>query len=764
MAYTSTSKFLNILPYVLLEYQYTILPTPEEYPVNFGTVTIGFEKIFNGYYGINQILNRLQDVDLTGNTRQRSVVRISDNTFVDLGINYFIQYLDYDHKLTPTSEIQVTFPSNITVYYDTIKLHLLSGYNFPDIDGAIFEISYKENSGKNTTISQVIIDKNNSSILELNPSPIYYGGGIFDKYLTIKIPSLSNMCANFNSLAGNPLQAQTLGSILSTNGGGFIAGSPFTITSFEINTTAKVNGYNNYVTTKINTAVLNPTDEYSFLAANLIENTDRNYWEYYPTWQGEFIDQFIYTENSLGNIYYLINEIVVSEQIGLSLVETSRFQTIQNSGFSLPLVFRPIIMNSRATSFNIDYTISLINKTNNTSIVRRCSKTSYSVDLYGAGLNKIQLRNDPYPLKVYNKVVESTKVTSAYQINVNPINNIITKYIPAFFERENITISEQDITINRIGASNQLAGLNSTSVYGQGNLLIVVDPFDNYYKFKVFNSNPGAENTVLDLGTNSTYYLVFNGDNGNQIKVASLTDSTFQNPTKGELGFRVVEADSKTIQSYNNRDFHITSLSPNGIETSLYYGKWILPSERAIKNSQIVANSLNTGAIGVSGISSTTTGSSGTSATQGTSGTNANGLYYTTNENIRTTQINNSFDTRKDTLLQNIAPTNVAGTTSSGTAGSSNTSGSTQVIDSIALANSISGDEALNKYYQDIADYYTIPGRPGYNTFKGITKMIFLNAVKRIHPDVNDLPSTQYTQYASYLGFENRGTGGGKKI
>ena len=122
MAYTSTSKFLNILPYVLLEYQYTILPTPEEYPVNFGSTTVGFEKIYNGYYGINQILNGLVDVGVTGNSRSRSCVQIGDSTFVDLSANYFVQYLDFDNKLTPTSNLSITFPSNIVVKYDTIKL------------------------------------------------------------------------------------------------------------------------------------------------------------------------------------------------------------------------------------------------------------------------------------------------------------------------------------------------------------------------------------------------------------------------------------------------------------------------------------------------------------------------------------------------------------------------------------------------------------------------------------------------------------------
>jgi len=747
MAYTSTSKYLAILPYVLLEYRYTISPTPEEYPVNFGSTTAGFEKIFNSYYGTHQILNKVVDVDLTGNTRNRSVIQTGDSTFVDLSTNYLVDYLDYDNKLTDTSNIPIFFPVNIEVQYDTIRFHFLSGYNFPDSDGVMFQIKYKDNSGIKNTFAQILIKKSDTDYTILNPTPIYNNGGIYDKYVELKIPALSNMAAEFIAQMGSPSQAYTLAALTSTNGSGYSSGIPFNISSWEITSSTKVNGYNTYVCRMYNTAVFNPFDEYSYLSASLIENTDNNIWEYYPTWQGEFIDQFIYTENSIGNFYYIVNEIIVREQLGFRFLETSRFQTIQNNDFSKVGVFRPIVMNSKATSFMIDYNVRLVNRVTNTSILRTTSVTSYNVDLYGAGLNKIQLRNEPYPLKVYNKVVESSKITSAYTINVNPVNNIITKYVPAFFEAENITIAQQDVTITNIGSTGQTSAMDSTIAYGQGNLKIVVDPFDNYYKFRIFNSNTGAENTVLDLGNNSTYYLVFNGGGGNQIKVKNITDSTFQNPSKGEIAFRVVEADSKTVQSYSSRDFHITSVSPNGIETSLYYGTWILPSERFSKSSS-------------SGVAGTTgTSTSGSAGTAGTSAVN-NSSYTTTNENVRVNSLSNLFDPGKDSIIANISPINLSNTVTSSAVSSSanlNPVSTTIVsIDMVALANSISGDEALGKSYKDITDYYTTPGRPGYNTYKGITKNIFLDAVRKVHPDVNGVASTEYTNYSNYLGVGTR--------
>lgn len=776
MSYTSTSKFISILPYVLMEYRYTTNPSVEEYPVNFGPTTAGFEKIENGYYGNVQILNSIGDQDLTGNTRNLSVVQISDSTFVDLSNNYFTEYVDYDNKLTDTANIAVTFPSNILVQYDTIRYHFLSGYNFPDIDGVIFQIRFRENSGIRSIISQIIVKKSDTDNIILNPNRIYYNGSIYDKYVEVKIPSPANMCLAFDIESGDETQSETLAALISSNGGGFATGAPFNIIPYEITSTSKVNGYYTYIASQVNTATMSPLDEYESLAATIVENTDLNYWEYYPTWNGQFIEDFIYTENSLGNLYYVINEIVVSEQIGLRLVETSRFQTIQTSGFDSPQIFRPIVTNARATSFTIDYTISLVNKVNNTSIIRMSSVTSDAVDFYGAGLNKINLRNDPYPLKVYNKVVESSKITSAYKINVNPINNIVTKYVPAFFEAENISVAEQDLTIKTIGSTNQTNGVSSSTAYGQGKLQIVVNPFDNYYKFRIFNTNPGAENTILDLGNNSSYFLVFNGDSGNQIKVASLKDTAFQNPTKGEIGFRVVEADSKTIQSFTNRDFHITSLSPNGIETSVYYGTWILPSERAVKN---VGSSGTAGTSGTSAVVSIVETPVVAAPVSSVSATNirVNNLNATLNSsvaanvNVLTNDIKTTFDTKKDSILRNINPTNLVNSISTasvsssvsagGTVGNGKPSmGSTATVDITALANSISSDEALGKPYNDIADYYTIPGRPGYNVYKGITKEIFLSAVRRVHPDTSGIQQTIYNSYATHLGL---GPSGGLK-
>ena len=159
-SFTHTSKFLSLTPYVLMEYRYGSEPHPEYYPTTYGTTTVGFERIVNGYFnGAVQISNRDNDKETTGNVRDLSSVQISQNTFVRLDIDRLKQYLDYDNKLTDVANLPVTFDVNLNVYYDTIRYHFLGGFDFGLADGVILQVQFPEKSGKKSTVSQITYEK-----------------------------------------------------------------------------------------------------------------------------------------------------------------------------------------------------------------------------------------------------------------------------------------------------------------------------------------------------------------------------------------------------------------------------------------------------------------------------------------------------------------------------------------------------------------------------------------------------------------------------
>ena len=732
-SFTYTSKFFSLAPYLLMEYRYGSQPTPEYHPTTFGPSVVGFEKIVNGYFnGAVQIINNNDSTSITGNVRDRSGVQISQNVFVRTDIDRLVQYLDYDNKLTPTSNLTVNFPVNLDIYYDTIRYHFLSGFDFGNADGVILQVQFQERNGKKSTMSQIVYEKNDLGATDHNANPIYFNGGIYDNYVEVKIPSYSAITYDYDTQLGTSTISETAGALLSSDGGGFIRNQPFNVCLFEIENTQTHNDFFYYHTSLHTTATVSPFDEYADLAANVVENSTFDYFEYYPTWQGNFIEDFIYTENSLGNIYYLIHDIELKEQIGLRQLTTQKIQVLQDNEFNIPYVYRPIVMNPRSTSFTINYTMRLVNKTNNVSILRIATLTSTEVDKYGPGLKRINLSNSPYPQKVYNKIIEPS-VSKAYTLNVNPLQTVITKYVPAFFERESINISEQDVTIDNLSGSSPSGTNDATVAFGQGNAKIIINPYDNYFKFSIFTNNIGKANTLLDLGNNSQFYLSFEGGNNQNIRVPSLSDSTFQNPNKGVLLFRVVESDSKKITAFTSRDFHIISTSPNGIETSVYYGYWLLPSERSQKpaatgtSAPALAGPQTVVINPVVNVNSTTPG-----------------------VNVIPLQPSDYFNTNTDATVLNVQP-NVITTPSAGTT----TSITTQTpisADIETLANAIRNDENAGKAVKDISDYYTIPGNPGNKLFTGLTTTFFLDAVRMIHPDINGARSTEFTQYANYLG------------
>jgi len=380
----------------------------------------------------------------------------------------------------------------------------LSGFDFGLADGAIMQIQFQERNGKKSTVSQVTYEKGDLDLITPNPNPIYFNAGIYDNFIEVKIPSYSSITYEYDTQAGTGTESGTVAAKISSDGKGFIRNQPFTVSLYEIENTQELNGFYYFYTALNSVATVTPFDEYGDLAANIVEDSDFDYFKYYPTWKENFIEDFIYTESSLGNIYYIIHDLEVKEQVGQRQISTQKLQLLQDKDFNSPYIYRPVIVNPKATSFSIIYTMRLVNKFNNVSIMRIASVTSTEVDKYGPSIKKINLLHQPYPQKVYNKVTEPT-VSKAYTLNVNPIERVITKYVPAFFERESINISAEDLTIDNIGGLSQSSTTDATIAYGQGKSKIVVNPYDNYYKFRIFVKNEGKENTVLDLGSNSDF-------------------------------------------------------------------------------------------------------------------------------------------------------------------------------------------------------------------------------------------------------------------
>lgn len=768
-AYTSIQQFIRLTDYLLLEYNYTTSPNPEIYYVNNGNPTVGFEKIINKYFNNSvQILNRQQDKLITNNVRNLSVVQIKKNNFVTLSDNYITSYLDTDTNLTDINNLPIIFPSNIGVYYDTIKIHIISGYNFDNLDGIILQVKFHERSDKEAIISQILVKKDDIDLPILNSNPIYFNGALYDHYIQIKIPSYENMCYEYDMLYGNIAQGETLGAKISSDGRGFIRDAPINFTVYEVLQTNIINGYENYITHIKSQISIPPKDNYGNLSAVIQENTTFNYIEYFPTWEGNFIEDFIYRENKIGNDYYLINEVEVKEQVGLTYITTNKFTSIETKNFNVPYIFRPIITNKLTTSFTINYTLKLINKKNNNQIIRRASYTSFDVNKYSKKNNNVILSTNIYTHKVYNKIVKPVN-TLTNENNTNHISLLEKKIIPVFYKDNNISVTKEDLIIDKNGnLVSKTTTSDTTKIYGQGKLKIVIDPFDNFYKFTIYNLK-GTSLYTLDLGTLLNYYIVFINENGESIKIENLKNyNNIFNPSLGQIIFKISKSYSEKILKFNSREFYIISLSSDGIETKLYSGLWQTQSEYLNENIQedinkkpnIISNISNsisnvitniTEVNNVKPLNNIIESEQIISKVPISNITKPSKPYIMNSNSILSIIPSNNFKTptqqsNNQQMINNVL-TNI-------TDNISNISNINNNLLLMALSDSIAGKEALGISIENIVNYYFLPGSPGSFIFKGINKNIFLSAVLQIHPP---LPSgeydSKYIQYCNILNF-----------
>jgi hypothetical protein len=563
MAYSSTSKYIQITPYLLLEYMYADEPQPESYFTNNGPVTIAYDKLVNDYRnGSIQVFNPDVDFGISHNTPENSVVQIGDNSFVTLDSNLIVPFNDFSDELTNTANLPISFPSNLLVVYDNIRYHIRAGYNLSDIDGLIMQIEYQDQNLNFVTVSQILIQKGNQQDYELNPNPVIIGSNIYDKYFQIKIPNLLDMNNKYLA-ASNTFKPQTLAALISQSGTGFVYGSPIRISAWQVQDTTEFNGYARYNSSKIATLSLEQEDPFSNIGATIKESESGQFFEYYATDNEGFIEDFILFQNSLGNSYYITHQIEVLEQIGTSLIRTSNFQSIQTTAYDFPNFYRPIVRNAGvAASFSLRYTMSLVNSVDQNRTIRIASYTSNNPSEWGNTIKPIQLSNFPQVMKIYNRVYDQPSIKMGSSMIPQPKE--IIKYTNVFINQNYVTATFNSLNFidNSLTASTE--GQTQSVAYGTGKLAISISPFDNYFKFKFIKSGPDNDPQPIDLSSSGQFYISFLDSAGNKIQVPALADRLVANPNSGEVVFKLDESISMKILQQTDRRFFIT----NGISTT----------------------------------------------------------------------------------------------------------------------------------------------------------------------------------------------------
>ena len=787
MAYSSTSKYVQLTPYLVMEYLYADQPNPETYPVNTGSTTVAYDKLINGIIkGVGgtasndvQIFNQSQDYSITTNTSLNSVVKVTENSYITLNPNYIIPYNDFNSNLTSTADLPVVFANNIFLTYDSVRYHILAGYNLGNIDGLILGIDFLDVNGSYVTFSQIFLDNGFSDQYTLNPSPLMIGINSYDKYFEIKIPSLFYLNNQYISSANPSLTAAAL---FSQSGRGFVVGSPMRIRTYEVLNTTLTTGYATYGANLIAVLSLESEDPFTNIGAQIAPADTGDFFEFFATDNDGFIEDFILFQNSIGNAYYIQNNIEVIEQIGTAFIQTANFFTIQTTAYDIPNLYRPIIRNAGvASSFTLRYTMTLVKSADQSRVTRIASYTSINAAKYGSYIAPLQLQTLPQAQKIYNKLSTATNIAVPNSSN-SP--KVVVKYSNVFFERDLVNTTMTNLTVkgNEITKADGLSSQDQIS-YGQGKAYVYITPFDNYYQFTFYKKGADGNTQLIDLESSGTYYMVFINNSNKKVSAPTIDNKNIANPAKGELAFKVSETLSTEILQYPNRNFYITNRPPASSDPNIIQDQ--IPTSGAAKNALaknstalndsskdiiLAAKQINEGLltnkVTVSANSSSVlyqgnwlkVGESIPAGPTGPTGPTQGITIKSTNPNFA--DFNSQFATTKSGLIDVtpvISSWMTLGPVDIGASGaevavlndpnmlnlfkgnlktSVASTGNLTVIElQSAVSSDVQGKIALKWATNDIISYFLDPTQPGYKIYIGLNKQIFTQAVTGIFDD-----------------------------
>jgi hypothetical protein len=521
-----SSTLIQLAPYLLLEYIYGDAST------TYLATQVKPARLTNDYLkGQELFLNTNPARNLTGNVLDYTAANLGGVDWVILDKDVPVPYISQDSNLQYV-DLSSTL-SSLNIKYDKIRFHIQSGYNFEEIEGLVLQAYVREAMTDITSLLTSSVVLKGSDRFTFNPSPIFITDKLYDRYIEVLVPSVK--AANQDYYA-NPANKNSIGGQYTTDQRGFLLTTQIYIKAYEVDTVSKKNGITFFKTNRTYEIPVRQDDIYGSVAAVVREATDGDYFEYFPTNNGNFIEELIQDLNSQGGNYVVVNQIDVIEQVGLRFITTFSFTYIQNTGFDGPSTFRPILKYADiAPSFSIEYTARIYNTENAFQIIKKASTTSYNPRKYGKNTEKIALSNVTSPLKVFNKVFNGQQLNYGASAEVSPFNTV---YVPVFYESRNLFIGAK--TVIAEGANPLSPNFTSDDIYfGQGTARIYLGEFEQYVKFSLRQYVALTNSLNLVDLSKLTMYIGFTDSTDKIFTIPALPSSVENSLADGEVVFKI---------------------------------------------------------------------------------------------------------------------------------------------------------------------------------------------------------------------------------
>jgi hypothetical protein len=543
---TNISKYVQINDYCLVEVEFNKddakISLTSLNPI-IVTTDLGTKEYFNGDTGLG-ITNNVLPLTSIPTNAQRS--------------NWYLDSSSYDLTYYSVFDTSILIPTT-SYQHDTIRIHLVSGYNFDNIGGFLLQIRAQDNNLNFADLANFTYAKQpqtfGSNVIKFATNTLFLGNRFYDKYIEFKIPSVQVLGANTpDTSMGQLLNIKYLSDIYITYSTiDQIINNQFTLSE----------------TLNLQLPVTSVADNFNCFIA---ESTSGDYIEFYATWLNSIIGSYIgdiesgrialYTSNNPNDNYdefstsygtgarkwVLIHEISVYENIpgGTSLL-TQKYSFTQEDSFSYPNYFRPVIKNADiAASYIVQYVCRLMNRMDGTQIIRKASYASTDPKKYGLRFTRLNMDN-VIPYKVFNRL-DAEKANIVLNAGSEKI-----KYVKVFYDTINVMLN----------------ALNEVLPQGTGPLFLRSN--DSIYKFKFEKLDTNGDRVNVDFSGVYNYTLVFVLDDNTKIEVGP-TYSTNMNTTIGEIEFKLTFDQINNLLKQTNNSYSIIVKNPDGTSYAFYEG------------------------------------------------------------------------------------------------------------------------------------------------------------------------------------------------
>ena len=278
------SKYVQLTDFLLLEYKFGRDESDENSFLDISNTSGIGGNVGISQWGTKQYYNNSNSLGITNN-------RIALNSIpLDIKRSTWNNNVGYEHTTAANwfpNGIDTSVGNDTGSYlHDTIKLHVISGYNFDDIAGFLLQIKAEDASSNNfvdlsnfTYIKQDLTLRS-ADVVKFSSNTLHLGNRFYDKYVEFKVPSIQALGYKTNDTAiDRALNIKSLSDVHI-----IYSSIPF------LTKNGDDSAYNLVEEIALQLPVESPADNFN---AFIAESTIGDFIEFYGTWSQQIIGEYM---------------------------------------------------------------------------------------------------------------------------------------------------------------------------------------------------------------------------------------------------------------------------------------------------------------------------------------------------------------------------------------------------------------------------------------------------------------------------------------